>query len=350
MLPPAEASAISAQFDLRAKASDRLGQRAAALRYTAPGLEMMTHPAVAQRRAKRLASFGLPVADLTCGLGGDLLALLDQGVLAIGVERDPATAVLAAFNTRGSVVLGDALRPPIDLARTAVVLDPARREGQSRRWSREALTPRWDDVLRIAAQAPAAAIKAAPGTPADWIPGDAEVEYVQFGRSMREAAVYLGCGAEPGVRRAVRLPGTATLANTEPASAATAPVIGAFIHDPHSCVTTAGVVQQLAYRMDAARLDEPVAYLTSDRAADDALAESFRVIDTVEFSVARLRRALLRRGLRPVEIRRRAFPVEPDELRRLLRIGDGEPATVLCTTIRGRRLAIICARSAESPR
>ena len=89
-------------------------------------------------------------------------------------------------------------------------------------------------------------------------------------------------------------------------------------------------------------------YLTGDAASFNPLAPTFEVLEVVPFGVARVRQLLRERRWRPVEIRRRAFPVEPDELRRLLGRVEGEPIALLCTTIAGTR-TVVFARKVEDP-
>src|SRR5690606_24003030 len=129
-------------------------------------------------RARRLAGAGLPVVDLTCGLGGDAAAIAAEGVPTLALERDPATAMLAAHNLRGRalVVRADATHPPVDLASTAVVIDPSRRTGGARRFDPAAFSPGWDTCLRLAGQARFAALKAPPGIGDQHLPSAAEVE------------------------------------------------------------------------------------------------------------------------------------------------------------------------------
>ena len=342
--PANEASALAEQLTLRVRGARNHGYHRDLL-YTPHGLEMMTHPIVAERRAQRLASLGLPVVDLTCGLGGDLLAVVDLGVSGTGLESDAATALLARANVPGAqIVRGDAVRQPFMLEGCAVILDPSRREGGSRRFDPRAFAPPWDTVIRLAAEAKTAVVKAPPGIQDTHVPASAEAEAVQLGTSMRETTLWFGAGATPGLRRAVLLPSGETIDSTERQT--TQPILppGAYLFDPESCVTRATLVRQLAHRLGAWMLDFQVAYLSAPKPAFSPLAATFEVLDVLPFSVNRLRDRLRAGGWRPDEIRRRAFPVEPDELRRLLGKLEGEPVSLLLTTLSGRRTVFIARR------
>lgn len=342
--PAADAGALAEQVTLRAKAAARFGDESRFL-YTPHGLEMITHPAVARRRAVRMGQFGVPLADLTCGLGGDLAALAAVSDDVIGLESDHVSAILARGNVPAAAVLrGDAGRPPLDTRRMGVVIDPARRSGTTRRFDPAAFSPPWGTAIEVAGSAAAAVVKAPPGLEHRHIPPVAEAEFVQMGRSMREAALWFGGDVVPGLRRAVLLPGGAQIDSREPEETGGPVAPSAIVFDPESCVTRAGLVRHLAMRLRASLMDEQVAYLTAPAPAFDALCATFEVVAVLPFSVARLRTYLRERGMRPDEIRRRAFPVEPDELRRLLGPLGGEPVTLLLTTLAGKRTVFVARR------
>lgn len=346
---PNEAAALAEQVTLRAKARQRFGDDFGLL-FTPAGLEMMTHPLVAARRAQRLAQTDTRIVDLTCGLGGDLRACLARSMPGIGLERDAPTALLARANLpAATIVRGDAAHPPFDLARSAIIIDPSRRSAAGRRFDPNAFSPNWDTALALLQSARAGVMKAPPGIEHGHIPGWAEAEFVQLGRSMREAAIWAGDGVEPGLRRAVLLPSGAILDSNAPEVPPTPMAPAAFVFDPESCVTRAGVVRQLAHVLGARMLDTQVAYLTADKPAFHVMAATFEVLDILPFSVARLKQRLRERHWRPDEIRRRAFPVEPDELRRLLGHIEGDPVTLLLTTLAGKRTVIIAQRQFELP-
>jgi hypothetical protein len=345
--PPAEAAALAEQVTLRKKALDRFGEDLGFL-FTPEGLEMMTHPVVARRRAERLATMSTAVVDLTCGLGGDLAACTSRSLPCTGMDRDRVTAMLGAVNVpAASIVQAAAERHPFDLSSATIILDPSRRTAAGRRFDPAAFSPPWDVAMQLLRDARSGVLKAPPGIEHRHIPPDMEVEFVQLGRSMREAAVWAGRAATAGLSRAVLLPGPVILDSLAPQAAPTPVPVGAFVFDPESCVTRAGLVRHLAHRLGALMLDPQVAYLTSETPAFDPLCATFEVLDVVPFSASRLKARLREKSWSPREVRRRAFPVEPDELLKLLGPLAGEPVTLLCTTLAARRTIIVGRRRKE---
>jgi len=339
--PAVEASALAEQLSLRAKAGSRLGEARAGFLLTAGGSEMITHAAIAERRAIRLAAIGAPVADLTCGLGGDLAAIANVAPIALGLERDPVTALLARHNVPQALVIrGDATIAPFELERLALLIDPSRREGGGRTFDPARFSPPFDLALELAARARLGVVKGPPGLDREQVPATCEFEAVQAGRTLRETSLWFGQGTVPGLRRAVLLPDERLLDSTGAECEPEPLAIGTVVYDPQSCVTRAHLVRHLAHELGARMLDAQVAYLTANLAMAHPMAEAFEVLDVLPFSVDRLRRRLRDGGWKPAEIRRRAFPVDPGELEKLLGKHDGEPIALLCTTLAGKRTVI----------
>ncbi len=339
---PLEASSLAEQLTLRRHAAGRLEAPADWL-LTQTGLEMMTHPAIALRRAQRLASQSGKIIDLTCGLGGDLHPAAHLAS-AIGIERDPVTALLAAANTpAASVIQADATCLPLVTTDAAVIIDPSRRTSRDERTFDPAnFSPPLDTAIAIARDARIGVIKGPPGLPHTFIPPDAEFEAVQYGRTLRESALWFGRGVSTGLRRAIYLPTGASLDSTAPECDYASVPVTTYLIDPQSCVTRAGLVRHLGAAIDARMVDPNIAYLTSDAPIASPLAEPFLVLDRIPFSVDRLRKRLREGRWVPHEIRRRAFPVEPDVLRKLLGRIEGDPVILICTTIANDRVVFIC--------
>ncbi len=92
------------QAELRVRAAAKFA-RPEEMFFTRLGLEQATDQWVAAYKASRFATLARrgAIADLCCGIGGDLLALGGVGS-AIGVDRDPVAACFAAANVRAAGV------------------------------------------------------------------------------------------------------------------------------------------------------------------------------------------------------------------------------------------------------
>src|SRR5258708_4163395 len=123
-------AAAMAQHELRVKARAKFS-RAMEMLFTRGGYEQSTSEPIARHRAQRFAG-AARIADLCCGIGGDLIALA-AGSEVLAVDRDPVHARLAQHNAGVYGVAGNAQARvadvrDVDLAGTdAVFIDPARR-------------------------------------------------------------------------------------------------------------------------------------------------------------------------------------------------------------------------------
>lgn len=127
------------QWELRDRAKGKF-KKAAEMLFDREALEMATHEEVAAFHAS-LFPDGVKIADLTCGIGADLIALA-RNRDAIGFELDPIRAEyvqhnLAAHKVCAEVRCDDSLEATVDWE--FAFADPARRvsDGGGRRVSRD---------------------------------------------------------------------------------------------------------------------------------------------------------------------------------------------------------------------
>ncbi len=347
-VPAGLAAAALTQSRLRARARPRLGPDADRLWLTEAGLEQATRRAVADRHAARYARLGAgTVADLCCGLGGDLLALARSGVpRSLGVDRDPVAAAVAAANAEA---LGLADRVEVrceDVTTTslddvdAVFVDPARRGARGRALDPRDWSPPFSFVLAVAGRVAATGAKLAPGVPHAVLPADAEGEWVSDGGDLLECALWCGPLATGVRRRATLLPSGATLTGDGTRSAAAGPV-GRYLLEPDGAVIRAHLVAELADLVDGRLLDPTIAYLTTDTAPATPFGSAYEVTDVLPFGVKRLRTLLRARGVGHLTVKKRGTAVTPEELRRQLRLrGDGT-ATVVLTRVAGEQTVLV---------
>ena len=326
-------TAALTQHQLREHAVAKFGADAARLYFTRDALEQATRASVAVARAKRLVGAGVTaVVDLGCGIGGDLVAFARAGLRVRGAERDPlraavARANLAALGLEGEVFeadLGD-----ITLGSDEVpFLDPGRRDARGRVFDPHAMTPSWDVVAGYLARP--AVVKTMPGLPHALVPEGVEAQWVSDGGDLVEACLW-GPGLATAPRRATALPSGAELIGFGDAGEVGG--IGAWLHEPDDAVIRAGLVGELARRLDGRLVDAHLAYLTTDERQRDPLARSFRIVEELPYRAKPMRQALLARDVGSLTIKKRGVDVVPERLVKRLRLKGGQPATVVLARI-----------------
>ncbi len=302
-----------AQQELR-QAAEAKFSRAAQMLFTRAGYEQSSSEAIAGYRAGRLGRPRSRVADLCCGIGGDLIALAAASDV-LAVDRDETHARLALHNAavygradRVTAVVADVRDVPLTGV-DAVFIDPARRSGAAGSRPRPATArdrfragtsePPLDWCLALAGQVEAVCIKAAPGIPAELIPPGWEAEFIAEARDLKEAVLWspslatarrrpAGAARRPRPRRATVLP--------RPPPASQAPRPARWSPTPatryrcasqgSTCSTrtrpSPGPAWSRTWRAtcggDIAKIDPQIAFLTLDRDVRTPFARTLRVL------------------------------------------------------------------------
>ena len=349
-------SAVLTQARLRTRARAKFGDFAERMLFTRAGLEQATRLRVAALHARRFADAGLAhVADLGCGIGADALALasLDRRVTA--VELDETTAAVALLNLRpfpeATVLHADAASLDLDGLPggppDGVWLDPARREtsssGTRRIFDPEAFSPPLSFVEALAARGLPVGGKLGPGIPHEAVPAGCEAQWVSDRGDVVEAVLWFNAVARPGVRRAALVlseHGSTELTSPEdldPAHAdAVVGPVGSYLYEPDGAVIRAGLVTDLARRLDARLIHPRIAYLSSDELVRTPLARAYRVREVLPHTVKVLKRWVREHEVGTLEIKKRGTDVTPEQLRRQLAPkGPGRATLVLTRTAPG---------------
>lgn len=318
---------------LRRKAADKLGGLGdvSGWLFTGDALQQATAAPVAAHRARRLA--GRVVHDATCSIGTESAALYGLAQRVIGSDIDPVRLAMARHNLTGAVDLcrADALRPVTRDA--AVVIDPARRSGGRRTFSPDHYQPALGPLL-AAYRGREIAVKCSPGIDFDEVARlgfDGEIEVTSYRGSVREACLWSGGLAQPGVRRrASVLDRDEHLTSTDPDDCPVGPA-GRWIVDPDGAVVRAGLVRHYGARHGLWQLDPDIAYLSGDRLPPGV--RGFEVLERLAFDERRLRQVLTALDCGAAEILVRGVRVDPDALRRRLRLRGGAALSVVIARI-----------------
>jgi hypothetical protein len=359
------ASAL-AQQDLRWRARAKFS-RSMDLYFTRDGLEQASSEPVARHRAVRLAAGaaaaavggpgGAPViADLCCGIGGDLMALAEESEgagLVLAVDRDPVHLAMAAANAavcglagRVRTWGGDVRDAPL-AGLAAVFIDPARRDG-GRRMAPGASEPPLGWCLSLTGRVPLVAVKAAPGLALEDVPGGWETEFIAAGRDLKEAVLWSPALAGAATRATVLPGGEQLTALPDGAAGGTGAVRppGEYLLDPSPAVTRAGLVRDLAVLAGGWQIDEQIAFLSAGVPLVSPFGRSLRVLDSGPWNQKKLPGRLRAAGAGSVDIRRRGLAGNVEVLYRQL-ARQLDPAatrriTLVMTRAAGRPWALIC--------
>ncbi|MFI1103152.1 methyltransferase domain-containing protein [Streptomyces melanogenes] len=342
---PELVSAALAQARLRQRAVAKFGaDDAYRMFFTPNGVEQSTRASVAAYRARVFAAQGVRgVADLCCGIGGDALALARAGISVLAVDRDELTAEVARAN---AAALGLAELIEVRCADVtdvdtsgwdAVFVDPARRGGRGRIFDPEAYSPPLSWAVGAALKAPFAALKIAPGIPHESVPPEAEAEWISDGGDVKEAVLWFGgTGTRtPGSVRATLLPGEATLWTPAPLPAPPVGPVGRYLHEPDGAVIRAHLVAEIVAECDGRLVDETIAYVTSDEPYTSPFTTAYEITDELPFNMKKLKALLRERGVGVLTVKKRGSAVEPEELRRKMKLQGRASATVFLTRVAG---------------
>jgi hypothetical protein len=319
--------------------------RGADLWWTPEALEQASSHEVASSRADR---FDRPVLDLGCSVGGDLLTLPDGST---GVDLDEARLLLAQENARvlGRRVLllrADVRTLPVP-AGADVFADPARRSGGRRTFDPRAYSPPLDLLLGLPARA--LGVKVAPGIDHEALPPELEVEVVSLRGDVKEAVLWGGAARRGARRTATLLPGPHVLVDDGAPVPRVAPP-GAWLLEPDGAVVRSHLVAQVARDVDGWLLDATIAYVAADAPVDVPWGRWYRVREVLPFSLKGLRERLRACDAGTLVVKKRGTAVEPEVLRRQLKLTGSRETTVVLTRSAGRQIALIVDPAAPAGR
>lgn len=323
--------------------------------FTDDALQQSTATAVAAHRAAEIGGRypGAVVHDVTCSIGAELLELGAQQSISgvIGSDLDSVRVAMAAHNTaadghRVTLLVADALTP--SSTADVVLADPARRTGAGRVFRFDQLTPPLLELLTTYAGRPLA-VKCAPGLDyrllRERFGFAGQVQVVSLDGSVREACLWTERSGEP-LRRATVLRSGAdgTVAAYEVTDADADDVapgeVGEWIIDPDGAVVRAGLVRNYAAQHGLWQIDPQIAYLTG--AAVPPGERGFRVLEVSGTGERELRKALAARECGRLEILVRGLDVDPDRLRKRLKLKGSASLTLVLTRIGRKGVGIIC--------
>jgi SAM-dependent methyltransferase len=325
------------QWELRKRARAKFA-RADEMLFDRDGLEMASHEDVARFHAYRFPR-GARVADLTCGIGSDLIALAREGQ-AIGFELNPVRAEMARYNLsihglEAQVAVADALAQEWDF--DYAFADPTRRPGGTRSLDPERFEPNPRELAERMRSLRIGAIKLSPMLPDDFLRSiSAERIFLSHERECREVLALVGRDFMPGGEATGMVwafhtgPGVPLIGETEAPEAIEEPLAAFLEADP--AAIRAHALGDLCTRLGAFPLGDSNGYLAAEefdsRAAEAKWVAAYRTVSSGRADEKRIRAELRLHGLYVDAVKVRGVKEDPERWRRVLKGGGPEQAVL----------------------
>lgn len=353
-LNPEETSAVLQQADLRDRAIRKFG-KASQMFFTDVGLQQSTDEVIAAYKAARFPT-GQPIADLCCGIGGDLIALAKRGpTTAVDASADHLLFAESNVRANGAEVADThcGLAETISLQQFAAWhIDPDRRPDKRRTIRLDSFSPSQDDLEAMLRQNRNAAMKLAPATslPPQW-EEEAECEWISHHRECKQLVAWFGeLTQQPGHRRATRIDGTgqATSFVATPIPASPASELLGYLYDPDPSLVAAGLVDAISAELGLSRISPQSHYLTGSDLIDHPLLQCFVVLGQEKIDKKRLKKAIAQQNWGVLELKQRGLELKLEAWRNQLKpSGAGEGTIIFSPTLAGNR-AILCRRESTA--
>ena len=299
---PVRAAIVIEQAQLRIRAEKKFAC-ADQMFFTRRGLEQSTSLQIARYKATRFAELK-DVADICCGIGGDLIALAARavsGVHTVGIDADELTAAIAGHNLAGVGIFNAELRhqsfEDADLSKfDGLHIDPDRRT-KSRTVRGDFFQPSLPDIYAALSPKHTVAIKVAPATPFhEAMPNDMQREWIGDSRECKQQVLWSG----PKTLKPKFT--TATLVNnygqvfTYSAKSkrvasgrlGSAPAIGNCIYEPHATVLASGLMSAFAEDVGLMPVSEHADYLTGSLIQKTPLLSEYKIVETLKLDLRKI--------------------------------------------------------------
>lgn len=299
------------QWELRSRAKAKF-ERASEMLFSREALEQATSEGLAAYHASKFPD-GVTVADLTAGIGADLIALARRGPV-IGYELDPERAEYALHNLRvygleGVVQVEDSMAA--ETPRYAFA-DPARRISGSRTLDPEEFTPNPTAIAAKLKSCVLAAIKLSPLLRDEYLESfSGDLEFVSYMGECREAIVWLGNVLSPS-RHAVHVESRSLLASGGEPHGIEEPM--EFFHEADPAAIRGHCLGTLCEQFQLEALGDSNGYLTGQTDICSPWLRSFRVLKKLKADLKQVNAALRDLGASVEAVKSRANGVDVRKL------------------------------------
>ncbi|MFO7966689.1 MAG: SAM-dependent methyltransferase, partial [Archaeoglobaceae archaeon] len=304
----------------RIKAKDKFGELADELYFDEWGLRYSTPKLIAQYRAERLKCKA--IADISCGVGAQLIFFAEVCDKVFGVEIDKKRALYARMNAKAlglnnvEIIRGDAFNDDVvsKISDADVFFSDPSRPPEEKVRSVDNLEPNPLKVFEKYRGIGDVAFELPPQMPPSRIPLEGEKEYTSLNFKLNRLALYTGDLAR-SERSAISIPSQERVSSEDEShNVDEASNIDSFLYEVDNTVLKAELLPNLLGKLDFdAGLVQSTSrrtFLTADEENDSAFLRKYEVLEVTEFDIPTIKDSLKKAGASKVTLR---FSLDPSE-------------------------------------
>jgi hypothetical protein len=326
--------------------------------FTPLSLEQSTGEAISEHIARRFKP-EWKVADLTCGLGGNLIPLAQRCHAVVAVDKLEINIACARANAavygvadRIEFISGDAflnLRSDI----TAFFLDPARdREGKSKTRSifnsEPALLRILPEIFKITRNVGVKISPAFDYKELEALPEDPEIEIISEDNNCKVAMLWFGELKTTAKRRATILVSGAPsqehyqgeysydFINIQPRPVVPIAAPQTYLYEPNKAIIKAHLIEEVAAAYGLAKINRQLSFLTGGELTGldrPGVFRIFKINACRPFTLKELKSYLKTEKIMRVNIITKRFPLLPEELYQKLKVKEGGNLFLIVTVL-----------------
>lgn len=291
--------------------------------FTTKGVEQSSSSQIATYHAE-LFSRNSIIADLCCGNGIDLVHIAEnkKSVYAIDYSNTAlyCSRYNAMMNNLNTIDFLNIKAEEFDCEVDGVFIDPDRRPEERRVIQGDDISPSFNEIIKIIEKFKNVVVKLSPvfDYQLESIAGPHTWEFVSEDRVLKEILLCTGTFATSNIlKKAVILPNTTFLENKNSVGITE---IKNYVYDPDPAIIRSGLVQDLAFVLDASLINKHLSILTSNNLISSQYVKSYHVLKYFHYSKKTLQKYIYDNQIGKLVIKVRGFPDRPNQILQKLKL------------------------------
>jgi SAM-dependent methyltransferase len=287
------------------------------------------------------------VADLCCGIGMDLFFLSHNKSSVYAVDLDPDILNYAEYNmktcSKNNISFLNIKAEDFSLDTESVFIDPDRRPDLNKTINPFLMSPNLNQIESLLKKYPNMAVKLSPMLNYDKydIFNNGSLHFVSENNDLKEILFCTGKLASDSNKICTQADKNIRFDNNV---STTVPVnsINKYLIEPDVSIIKAHLVENFALEINASKIDQYLATLTSESLVIHPFAKYYRVVDILNFSLKDLNLYLKSHNIGYLDIKTRGFSESVESFRKKIKTKGNEKATLFILKIKEKHVFIIC--------